>query len=307
MELVAKSISALGTSIEIKLPIANSALFPLCFGEISRIEDQFSRFKDSSELSKLNRNLGKWQTASEEMLYLLSKALDFFSKTDGNFDITLKSALDNLGYDKDYSFKVKDGMESLPLPPIQQLSSSPIEPNKPPSILIDSNNSIVFLNKEIDFGGFGKGYALDKASALLERNGVFHYYINAGGDIKSRKSKDGEPWTIILEHPDDPEMAIGTIELNNQSLAASAPNRRKWGDGLHHLLNAKTHLPAMDVKAIFIVAKTGIESDAYATALFTAGFEEAISLSKTLPVEMLIVSSQNKMFKSDGFDAKLFK
>ncbi|MBI5224714.1 FAD:protein FMN transferase [Candidatus Micrarchaeota archaeon] len=299
MELANQSFKALGTTIEIKLPSINSRLFQLCFDEISRIEEAYSRFKDSSELSKLNRGLGKWQSASDEMLFLLSKSADFFSKTDGNFDITLKSDLDLLGYDKDYSFKQKKHGEAA--------AGLQAKSNSAPKMVIDSDASKVLLSKEIDFGGFGKGYALDCVSHLLEQKGVFHYYINAGGDIKSRKSNQGDPWTIILEHPDDPEMAIGTIDLDGAALAASAPNRRKWGVGLHHLLNAKTHLPATGAKAIFLVAKTGIEADAYATALFTAGFEEAISLSKTLPVEMLIVSSQNKMYQSDGFRANIFK
>ncbi len=75
-------------------------------------------------------------------------------------------------------------------------------------------------------------------------------------------------------------------------LQASAPNRRKWGK-FHHLLNAK---------AIFVIAKTGIEADGYATA----GFKEGIELSKKLPVEMLLISSENKMYQSKGVEAKIF-
>lgn len=63
---------------------------------------------------------------------------------------------------------------------------------------------------------------------------------------------------------------------------------------------------AIGNKAIFIVAKTGIEADAYATAIFCAGFEEGIALSQKLPVQVLLVSSKNRMYQSPGFGAKLF-
>ncbi|MFA5929599.1 MAG: FAD:protein FMN transferase, partial [Candidatus Micrarchaeia archaeon] len=173
------------------------------------------------------------------------------------------------------------------------------------NIRVDTKLGRVLLNKEIDFGGFGKGFALDRVSSLLEGHGVSHYCINAGGDIFARRGDGESPWEILLEHPDDPSRAIGKVPIDNCSIAASAPNRRKWGE-FHHLLNAKTGKPAKGVKAVFAIAKTGIEADAYATALFTAGFEEGIALSSRLPVEALIISSQDKMFQSKGFKAELF-
>ncbi len=296
MELAVRAEQLLGSQIEIKLPKQHAHFFSECFAEIKRIEGAYSRFLEGSELSRLNRRLGAWQHASPELLVLVSKAEEFREKTKGNFDITLKSALDAIGYDRDYSFKPHPQPTPGLLQRIQRLSGS---------IRIDPKKSRILLNKEIDFGGFGKGFALDKVRELLESRGVSHYYINAGGDIFAAQGKGCEPWPILLEHPDDPSMAIGKISLDNRAIAASAPNRRKWGE-FHHLLNARTGKPAMGVKAIFVIAKTGLEADAYATALFTAGFEEGIVISKNLPVELLIVSSQDKMYQSQGFGAELF-
>lgn len=293
MEIAAQSRQVLGTSVEIKLPERHSFLFPSCFSELARIERAFSRFLPDSELSRLNRNIGVWQETSQELLYLASRAEQFRAGTDGNFDIGLKALLDNMGYDKDYSFRQKPGGKKTPR-------------GGTPACVFDFENGRILLNREIEFGGLGKGYALDRVSALLAENGVKHYYINAGGDIFAKRGSGCEPWTVLLEHPDDPKRAIGKVELDGKSIAGSAPNRRKWGDGFHHLLNAKTGKPAGGVKAIFTIANTGIEADAYATALFTAGFEEGIALSLNLPVEVLAVSSQNKMYQSPGFQAEIF-
>ncbi len=294
MEFSEARESLLGTAVEIKLPRKNSGLFSACFGEMKRIERAYSRFLPGSTLSRLNSELGEWHDASEEMLFLLEEAAGFNSRTEGNFDITLKSALDDLGYDSKYSFEPKTKPDR---------SIAPGDSRN--QIQIDKEKRRVLLNKEIDFGGFGKGHALDKVGALLESQGVSHYYINAGGDILAKRAPEAPPWTTLLEHPDDPERAIGKMELDGRSIAGSAPNRRKWGN-FHHLLNAKTGLPAEGAKAIFVLAKRGIEADAYATAIFTAGFRDGIALSQRLPVEILFVSSENKMYRSPGFPAELF-
>lgn len=295
MELAAQSVEALGSVIEIKLPKGHASLLPSCFGELKRIESAFSRFLPSSELSRLNANIGIWQGASGEFLFLAGKAEEFHEKTGGYFDASMKSALDATGYDADYSFKEKNAAPEIAIPPGS------------PAFVIDSKNKKILLSRQIEFGGFGKGYAQDVVARLLEKNGVHHYCINAGGDIYAKKGRGEEPWIILLEHPDNHENAIGKIELDGKSIAGSAPNRRKWGNGkFHHLINAKTRMPATGAKAIFAIAKTGMEADAYSTAIFTAGFEEGIELSKQLPVEILFISCNDKIYQSPGFGAEIF-
>lgn len=291
MELASKKDEVLGSVVEVKLPFSFSYLFLECFEELRRIEKTYSRFLDDSELSIANKNIGRWHNTTEEFLFLLASAEKFRKDTDGNFDISIKSVLDDLGYNKNYTFKQHKNQNP------DNLLDNHIE--------IDFKNRRFLLNKEIDFGGLGKGFALDNVAKLLEAKGVDHYYINAGGDIITKRGKDQDPWTILLEHPDDPTVVIGKLELDGRSIAASAPNRRRWGEN-HHLINVKTKKPAVGVKAIFVIAKTGIEADAYATALFTAGFEDGIILSKKLPVEMLVISSNNKMYKSNGFEVEFF-
>jgi len=296
MEIATKAEPAMGTIVEIKLPSRHSRFFSLCFSELARIEKAYSRFLPDSELSKLNAKLGAWQEASEELIFIVEKAEEFRAKTDGQFDIALKGILDNMGYDSRYSFEPKRGMPDI-APALLQIL---------PAISLDRENRRIRLGRQIEFGGLGKGYALDRLAGILDEKGVEHYCINAGGDICARKADGSAPWEILLEHPDDPERAIGKVCLDGKSIAGSAPNRRKWG-GLHHLINAKTGKPARDAKCIFAIAKTGIEADAYATALFTAGFERGIELSRGLPTEILIVSEKNKMYESDGFGAELFR
>ncbi|MBT3463598.1 FAD:protein FMN transferase [archaeon] len=290
MEYKSVKKELIGTLIEIKLPKKISFLFPSLFDEIERIEKKYSRFLDDSYLEQINFNLGIWQKVDFETIFLIRKSMNVKEKTNGNFDITLKNTLENLGYDKNYSFKVKKTKTKFK------------ESNE--EIKIDKNK--ILLNKEIEFGGIGKGYAIDRISKIIEEQNIFDYYINAGGDILARHENKKEYWEILLEHPDDDKRVIGKIDLNNMSISSSSPNKRNWKES-HHLINSKTKKPISEIKSIFVMTKTAIESDSYATALFTSGFISAIEISKKLKLPVLIISSENKMYKSDDFNVNIFK
>ncbi|MDE1798553.1 MAG: FAD:protein FMN transferase, partial [Candidatus Micrarchaeota archaeon] len=189
--VAARSEPALGSVIEIKLPQRHAGLFPLCFSEIGRIERSFTRFKETSELSRLNRRLGVWQGASDELIALALRAEEFRQKTDGYFDITVKARLEQLGYGPK-----SGGQETKkPFDPLALLRGLG------PSVRVDRKNGRIWLGKQIEFGGLGKGYALDCVAALLEKSGADHYFINAGGDVYARRGRGQGPWTVLLEHP----------------------------------------------------------------------------------------------------------
>jgi thiamine biosynthesis lipoprotein len=300
MNFLSREGEYLGSHFEIKLPEENISLCDECFAELKRIEQEYSRFLDTSELSKINSKLGIWHDISPEFVSLVKKALEFNKLTNGNFDITLKSSLDSLGYDKNYSFSKKSEIREHLISRIKNKIQNKLNP-----VVLDEKHNKILLRKEIELGGFGKGYCLDRLSKILESKSVTNYYINGGGDIYAKKEDENDSWTVLLEHPDDSERAIGQINLNGMAIAGSAPNRRKWGK-YHHLLNSKTKLPQDSVKCIFVLAKTGIEADAHATSLFTAGFDEGIKLANKLSIDILIVSKEDKMYISPGFKVELF-
>ena len=300
MEFISKKQEALGSQIEIFLPKTtknNNKIFDSCFEELLRIQNKFSRFNENSNLNKLNKNLNRWQKIDEEFLYLIKKSLEIQKNTDRYFDITLKSTLENLGYDQTYSFQKKKISNFLKIKSkITFLFFSQVK--------INEKQSEIYLRKEIEFGGIGKGYALDKVYDIINRNNVKNFLINAGGDIRCKSNGEKE-WIILLQHPNDLNKVIGEININNLAIAGSAPSYRKWNSN-HHLINPKTNLPQKSVKSIFVLANTGLEADTYATALFVSGFENAIKISKKLNLEILVISSENKIYKSDNFNVKLY-
>ncbi len=107
---------------------------------------------------------------------------------------------------------------------------------------------------------------MDLVAALVPGEVV----VDASGDLAVR----GMPQRVALEHPYDPRRAIGVVTVTDGALCASAANRRTWGDGLHHVLDARTGLPVRTVAATWALADSAMIADAAATALFFEGGPE---------------------------------
>ena len=120
----------------------------------------------------------------------------------------------------------------------------------------------------IDVGALGKGRLVDLVLATSSpRRSPATSSSTPSGDLAVR----GAPQRIGLEHPFDPRRAIGVWEVTDAALCASATNRRAWGDGLHHVLDARTGVPVRTIAATWAVADTAMRADAIATALFFDG------------------------------------
>ncbi len=289
-QIISKKLEALGTIIEISLEKKNSVYFDLCFEEIKRIEKKYSRFDDNSYISYLNSNLNKKIILDEETLFLFKKYEYLKLKTEGFFNIFLKKTLEDLGYDKDYSFKKK---------------FKGFFPFKK-KIFYNLNNLEIVLFEQIDFGGFGKGYAVDRIRDILGNLDVNHFMINAGGDIFANNAYDeNNNWNVVLENPNNLEYAFAKINLNNFAICSSSSNKRKWKK-YHHLINPFTNKPANDMKAVYVFDKDTINADAYATALFVSGFDKAIEISKKENISVLLISNQNKIYQSPNLDLEYF-
>ena len=150
----------------------------------------------------------------------------------------------------------------------------------------------------VDVGAVGKGRLVDRVADLVaaRASGVV---VDAGGDI----AVHGRTERIGLEHPFDTARAIGTWQVTDAALCASATNRRAWGDGLHHVLDARTGEPVRTIAATWVVAPTAMLADAAATALF---FEGGARFAFERDVEWVRMSTAGRIEWSPGCGAELF-
>jgi len=219
---------------------------------IEQFDRTYSRFRDDSLVSTIARTPGRHVfPADAAPLFDLYRSL--YDATDGAVTPLVGGALERLGYDRAYSLR-------------QQGSAQPV-PAWNESFAWDGEALDTVRPVTVDVGAAGKGYLVDIVSELLADHGIRNAVVDASGDL--RHSGDGT-LRVGLEHPLDPSRVIGVAEITDQALCASASNRRAWGDGLHHVIDALTGLPTRSVIATWAIAPTALLADGLATALFFA-------------------------------------
>jgi FAD:protein FMN transferase len=217
--------------------------------EISRIEKKYSRYLHDSIVSRINNAAGTGCIeCDEETLTLIRFADAFYRSSEGLFDITsgvLRRAWDF----RNESLPEPGAMESL-IPLVCWEN-------------VVRENNTVFLSlsgMELDFGGFGKEYAADRAAEILQKQGVRHGYVNLGGDIRVVGPKpDRTPWLIGIQDPRNKKQTIASIPLYSGALATSGDYERffeKDGERYCHILNPRTGMPVSSWRSVTVLAAT---------------------------------------------------
>lgn len=216
---------------------------------------------------------------------LLDWYRELFEATGGRVSPLVGGALESLGYDAGYRLRPSGDLVAVPA--------------WDDAIAWDGERLEVARPVLLDIGAAGKGLLVDLVGEQLEHAGIRHWIVDASGDLRST-----EPMRIALEHPLDPAKAVGVADLApGTAFAASASNRRTWGEGLHHVLDAVTGLPTSAVLATWVLAPDALTADGAATALF---FDvDGASLARW-NVEFARMFADGRLQWSDGFPGERF-
>lgn len=267
--------------------------------EVSRIEKLISSWDENSQTSEINRNAGIVPVKVDKELYdLIHRAKKISALTNGAFDISFASM------DKVYVFDRKE--HSLP-------SSKDIEEAKSKinweNIELMENNMVFLKEKgmKIGFGAIGKGYAANKAKALIEKiEGVQGGIVNASGDllIWGKTSTNSELWDIKISDPKNPKREIADLSVNNCAVVTSG-NYEKFftseGKRFAHIINPRTGYPTSGIKSVTIICPDAEIADALATSVFVLGKEEGLFLiNKLKNVEGIILTDDDEIIHSEN-------
>ncbi len=252
------TFEAIGTAwqIDTQAPLAPEVR-DLVADRIERFDRDWSRFRDDSFVSAVAREAGD-RELPEDAESLFDFYTDLHEVTDGAVNPLVGRALSDLGYDAGYS-----------LTP----SATPTAPTSWSTIDWGGADAQRRLRTDepmlIDVGAAGKGLLVDHVASILWAEGLRQATVDAGGDLYHCGTT---PIRVALEHPHDPTKALGVVELEPEdALCGSATNRRAWGDGLHHVLDARTGRPTTDVVATWVLApQSCMLADGLATAHFFA-------------------------------------
>ncbi|GLX77945.1 FAD:protein FMN transferase [Thalassotalea insulae] len=239
-------------------------------GEAWRIEDKYSRYQTTSVCGQLNANAGKKCPIDSETFHLLQFADQCYQLSDGLFDITsgvLRKA---------WHFDCSDNIPSqqqidrlLPFVGWQQLE-------------FDENHLQMQQGMEIDFGGIGKEYAVDKAILLANQVIAQHaknsvpVLVNFGGDLAVNGPRDKEQaWHVGVEHPSLAAHSTMVVTIKQGAIATSGDAKRfllKDGRRYSHVLNVKTGWPVENPpKSITVAAPKCIQAGLLATLALLQG------------------------------------
>jgi thiamine biosynthesis lipoprotein len=242
----------------------------LSFDEVDRIEDLLSNYRPTSELSRISREAGNGPvTTDPESFAFLQKAVEMSERSDGAFDITVGPLMRAWGFFFDKG-RVPDAGE------LARLKGKTGWAN----IKLDASaRTVFFANRvpmELDPGGIGKGYAVDRVVLLLRQHGVKAVLISGGTSsiygIGAPPGKEG--WPVNVPDLGHPGTVLSTVELKDMSLSTSACTEKffiKDGHRYCHILDPHAMRPVEGVLQTTILAPSTEDSDALSTATFVMG------------------------------------
>ena len=267
--------------------------------EIQRIEGLLTTFSEDSETNLINRNAGlKPVKISHEVFDLIERCNRLSQITQGAFDITYGS-IDKRLWNFDPS------MTSLPGP---ETAKKMVRLINFRNILIDRTNTSVMLKEKgmrIGFGGIGKGYAAEKAKAVMREMEVYSGLVNASGDLAAwGYLPGGKPWTIGITDPDAPQKVIGILDITDMAVATSG-NYEKYalidGKRYSHTINPRTGLPVTGIKSVTVVCPYAEIADAMATPVMVMGIEAGMHMINQLDhLEAVIIDDDGKPYFSNN-------
>ncbi|MEJ1088407.1 FAD:protein FMN transferase [Microbacterium sp. Mu-80] len=249
---------------------------------IDRFDREWSRFRTESVVSALRD--GGTAVAPPDAVPMLDAYRQLSRATRGAVNPLVGGGLEAIGYDSEVTLR-----RGHPEPAPAQWDR-----------MLTCTDGMLTLRGPavIDVGALGKGRLVDLvADALRDLPG--RTIVDASGDLRII----GGSARIALEHPYDPTSAIGVAEVNGRALCASAVNRRAWGDGLHHVLDARTGIPVRQWAATWAIADDAMRADAVATALF---FDGGAELADDWGADWVRMTTDGRVERSEGFTGRLF-
>lgn len=267
--------------------------FYAAFQEIVRVGDLLNSRKENSEIARINHNAGRASVhVTYETYAIIQRALRYAESFDGYFDISIGPVVAAWGFDGDREVAIPD----------EEMLGKLIGLVDFKSIVLSEQDTTVFLTQPgmlLDLGGIAKGYAIDRAAAVLQEHGVAHFLINAGGDIYASGYKFGEKkWRVGLQHPRQPNELLATFEVSGMAVATSGDYERfKMIDGAryHHIINPKTGFPARLNQSVTVFARSAEEADVWATYLFIVGREQFRAENAYVTIEAMFVNAAGEV------------
>lgn len=275
----------------------------LAIMEIRRIEKLLTTFDENSQTNQVNRQAGIQPVKVDtEVFELIKRSLKISRVTNGAFDITYGSVDKGLwNFDRN--------MKALP---DRATALAMVRLIDYRNVILNETEGTVMLKEKgmrIGFGGIGKGYAADRAKAILIKLGVQSGIVNASGDLITwGLQANQKPWTIGIAHPDDARSAFSWLNISDLAVATSG-NYEKYvvidGKKYSHTINPKTGMPVTGIKSVTIISPYAEIADAMATPVMVMGVKAGLDLINQInDLACIIVDDHNNIYSTKNIHLK---
>ncbi len=267
------SVEAMGSTYSVVLYGPDreqlEAAAELAFAEARRLDEELSNYKPESPWSQVNRYAAERPVpVPAELFDLLSACLNYSRQSEGAFDITVGPLMRVWGFYK--------GSGHLPKPGEVKASLEHVGYR---NILLDPKTHTVRFAKpgvEMDPGGIGKGFAVDRMADALKQAGITIGLVSgSGSSIYAIGAPPGEKgWTISIRNPHDEAKTVQDIVLKDESLSTSGSYEKFFeADGriYAHIMDPRTGFPARGMLSVSIITPRTIDSEAWCKPFFING------------------------------------
>jgi len=290
-----KSADAMGSTYSVILygsdRVKMEAAADAAFDEVRRLDDMLSNYKPDSEWSQINRLAAeKPLHISPEMFRLLAACLEYSRESEGAFDISVGPLMKVWGFYR--------GSGHLPHGPevLAALAKTGYR-----HVHLDAAAQTVWFDKqgvELDPGGIGKGYAVDRMVDVLKKYGVEVALVaGSGSSIYGMSAPPNEPrgWPIDIRNPWDTSKTADKVYLKDMSMSTSGSYEkffRAEGKIWAHIMDPRTGYPARGAVAVSVIAPRTIDSEAWAKPYFVNGRQWAV---KHKPKDFRVYFCEDRM------------
>jgi thiamine biosynthesis lipoprotein len=252
--------------------------------DVSEIDLACSRFRPDSDLSRVNGSAGRWTHVSKLFVHALRVALDAARGTDGAVDPSVGGALARLGYDRDFA-QIRSSdfpVEGVPASGWQRVD-------------IDAGRSCVRIPEGtlLDLGATAKALTADRASMRAATTVGCGVMVSLGGDVAVHGAPPPGGWTVGFADDHSEQAEPGqTIAIRSGGVATSSTTVRRWSRGgraIHHVLDPRTGLPALEVwRTVSVAAASCVWANTASTAALIMGAEAPAWLEhRRLPARLV--------------------
>jgi thiamine biosynthesis lipoprotein len=256
---------AMGQPVHLQLFAASEAAgydaAQAALAELRRVEGLLSRFDDASDLAELNRRAGRSRLAAgPDLMAVLGAAVRFQRATGGAFNAAVEPLM------RAWGFHAPRTTEPTPA----DLAEARAAVRAARIELADGRAALSGRQAQLDLGGIGVGYGLDRAAGVLRQAGIRRAFLDVSGDCLALEAPPGESgWRVDVADPGRPGATIASTRLRNAALATSSNlvSVVRYGKAVRgHVMDPGTGWPADRCRQVTVVARTGLEADALSTA-----------------------------------------